>query len=115
MGALSLCSSDFFSLKMSQTDGLVWRGRVNRPFYCMPIFQIFSGDPITDRKSTFQAFLANAVHPKQAMCVLAKLKENKKIQNAAHNMWAFRIGGMAIRSVVIDRVILMFAIYCIIK
>lgn len=55
--------------------------------------EIFSGEPITDRKSTFQAFLAHVVHPKQAMCVLAKLKENKKIANAAHNMWAFRIGG----------------------
>ena len=56
-------------------------------------FQIFSGEPITDRKSTFQAFLAHVVHPKQAMCVLAKLKENKKIANACHNMWAYRIGG----------------------
>jgi len=55
--------------------------------------EISSGEPITDRKSTFQAFLANVVHPKQAMRVLEKLKENKKIANAAHNMWAFRIGG----------------------
>jgi len=55
--------------------------------------EIFSGDPITDRKSTFQAFLARVVHPKQAMLVLAKLKENKKVANAAHVMWAFRIGG----------------------
>jgi len=55
--------------------------------------EIFSGEPITDRKSTFQAFLAHVVHPKQAMCVLAKLKENKKIANACHNMWAYRIGG----------------------
>jgi len=55
--------------------------------------EIFSGDPITDRKSTFQAFLARVVHPKQAMRVLGKLLENKKIANAAHNMWAFRVGG----------------------
>lgn len=55
--------------------------------------EIMSGEPITDRKSTFQAFLARVVHPKQAMCVLRKLKENKKIANAAHNMWAFRVGG----------------------
>jgi len=55
--------------------------------------EITSGEPITDRKSTFQAFLARVVHPKQAMRVLEKLKENKKIANAAHNMWAFRIGG----------------------
>ena len=55
--------------------------------------QIFSGEPITDRKSTFQAFLAQVVHQKQAMCVLEKLKQNKKIANATHNMWAFRIGG----------------------
>jgi len=55
--------------------------------------EIHSGEPISDRKSTFQAFLARVVHPKQAMCVLAKLKENKKIANAAHNMWAYRIGG----------------------
>lgn len=55
--------------------------------------EISSGEAITDRKSTFQAFLARVVHPKQAMRVLEKLLENKKIANAAHNMWAFRVGG----------------------
>jgi len=53
--------------------------------------EIYSGEPLTDRKSTFQAFLAHVVHEQQANLVLKKLLENKKIANATHNMWAFRI------------------------
>ncbi|XP_077666481.1 protein IMPACT isoform X5 [Eretmochelys imbricata] len=49
------------------------------------------GNPISDRRSTFQAHLAPVVSPKQVKMVLAKLHENKKIANATHNIYAYRI------------------------
>uniref|UniRef100_A0ACB8FCY1 Uncharacterized protein n=1 Tax=Sphaerodactylus townsendi TaxID=933632 RepID=A0ACB8FCY1_9SAUR len=73
---------------------------------------IYHGNPITDRRSTFQAHLAPVVTPKQvAFCpcgshgpwnklweawkgvknILAQLYENKKIASATHNIYAYRI------------------------
>nr|XP_025978593.1 protein IMPACT isoform X2 [Dromaius novaehollandiae] len=49
------------------------------------------GNPITDRRSTFQAHLAPVVTPQQVKRVLEKLYENKKIASATHNIYAFRI------------------------
>ncbi|KAJ7338756.1 hypothetical protein JRQ81_012658 [Phrynocephalus forsythii] len=49
------------------------------------------GTPITDRRSTFQAHLAPVVTPKQVKSVLAELYKNKKIANATHNIFAYRI------------------------
>lgn len=49
------------------------------------------GEPITDRRSTFQPHLANVVTPKQVRLVLDKLYENKKIASATHNIYAYRI------------------------
>ncbi|XP_062985898.1 protein IMPACT isoform X2 [Elgaria multicarinata webbii] len=53
--------------------------------------QFFHGNPITDRRSTFQAHLAPIVSPKQVKNVLAELYKNKKIANATHNIYAYRI------------------------
>ncbi|XP_044280163.1 protein IMPACT isoform X1 [Varanus komodoensis] len=52
---------------------------------------IFHGNPITDRRSTFQAHSAPVVSPKQVKSVLAELYKNKKIANATHNIYAYRI------------------------
>ncbi|XP_064026513.1 protein IMPACT isoform X2 [Pogoniulus pusillus] len=52
---------------------------------------IHHGDPITDRRSTFQAHLAPVVTPRQVKRVLEKLYENKKIASATHNIYAYRI------------------------
>nr|XP_023399687.1 protein IMPACT isoform X1 [Loxodonta africana] len=49
------------------------------------------GVPITDRRSTFQAHLAPVVCLQQVKMVLSKLYENKKIANATHNIYAYRI------------------------
>ncbi|XP_051977552.1 protein IMPACT [Xyrauchen texanus] len=49
------------------------------------------GEPITDRRSTFQPHLAPVVTPKQVQLVLNKLYENKKIASATHNIYAYRI------------------------
>ncbi|CAF4340406.1 unnamed protein product, partial [Rotaria sordida] len=52
---------------------------------------IYSDEPFEDRKSVFQAHLS-PVHSKQEVqLVLHKLKENKKIANATHNIYAYRI------------------------
>ena len=53
--------------------------------------QIYHSDPLVDRKSTFQAHLAAVHSAQEAEYVLAKLKENRKICSASHNIWAFRI------------------------
>uniref|UniRef100_A0A8C6ZTN9 Impact RWD domain protein n=1 Tax=Nothoprocta perdicaria TaxID=30464 RepID=A0A8C6ZTN9_NOTPE len=55
----------------------------------LPLIQ--HGNPITDRRSTFQAHLAPVVTPKQVKRVLEKLYENKKIASATHNIYAYRI------------------------
>ncbi|CAH2284962.1 IMPACT isoform X2 [Pelobates cultripes] len=49
------------------------------------------GEPISDRRSTFQAHLAHVVSPLQVKAVLNKLYENKKIAAATHNIYAYRI------------------------
>ncbi|XP_030832017.1 protein IMPACT [Strongylocentrotus purpuratus] len=50
------------------------------------------GDTITDRKSTFQAHIAfPVVEAEQVKCLLHKLRENKKIAHATHNVMAYRI------------------------
>ncbi|KAJ8333587.1 hypothetical protein SKAU_G00415950 [Synaphobranchus kaupii] len=49
------------------------------------------GEPITDRRSTFQPHLAPVVTTRQVKMVLDKLYENKKIASATHNIYAYRI------------------------
>ncbi|KFM61569.1 Protein IMPACT-A, partial [Stegodyphus mimosarum] len=49
------------------------------------------GEPIIDRKSVFQAHVARVVSTKQVKQVLDKLKENRKIAIATHNIYAYRI------------------------
>ncbi|XP_072324613.1 protein IMPACT isoform X2 [Scyliorhinus torazame] len=52
---------------------------------------ITHGQPITDRRSTFQAHLAPVVTPHQVKLLLQDLYQNKKIANATHNIYAYRI------------------------
>ncbi|KAM4704980.1 protein IMPACT [Rhinophrynus dorsalis] len=52
---------------------------------------VMHGEPISDRRSTFQAHLAHVVRPAQVKLVLNKLYENKKIASATHNIYAYRI------------------------
>ncbi|KAL3860483.1 hypothetical protein ACJMK2_010605 [Sinanodonta woodiana] len=52
---------------------------------------ITSSEPITEKRSTFQAHLAPVFHKKQVDMVIEKLYENKKIANATHNIVAYRI------------------------
>lgn len=53
--------------------------------------EILHGEPFTDRKSTFQAHLAHVVTSDQVKQVLEELKKNRKINNASHNVMAYRI------------------------
>ena len=53
--------------------------------------KIIHGEPFTDRKSTFQAHLAHVATQEQVKQVLDELKENRKINNATHNVMAYRI------------------------
>ncbi|KAI9555241.1 hypothetical protein GHT06_017756 [Daphnia sinensis] len=55
---------------------------------CPPIT---SADPFTERKSTFQGHVATVTNTTQVKLVLAKLYENRKIAQATHNIYAYRI------------------------
>ena len=52
---------------------------------------IAHGESVVDRKSVFQGHCAVIHRVEHVDIVLSKLKENKKIENAFHNMWAYRI------------------------
>ena len=52
---------------------------------------IHHGEPLTDRKSTFQAHIAEVMTVNQVSIVLRELKSNKKIATATHNIVAYRI------------------------
>ncbi|KAL0810888.1 hypothetical protein ABMA28_010191 [Loxostege sticticalis] len=55
---------------------------------CPPITH---GSVLTDRKSNFQGHAAEVHSVEEVNAVLEKLKQNKKIMNATHNMYAYRI------------------------
>merc|ERR1712166_1639592 len=52
---------------------------------------ITHGEPLTDRKSVFQAHAACVQHVSQVEDVVAELMRNNKIARAAHNIMAYRI------------------------
>ncbi|XP_038218213.1 protein IMPACT-like isoform X1 [Zerene cesonia] len=53
--------------------------------------EITHGSVIVDRKSSFQGHAAQVHSVDDVTAVLYKLKQNKKFQNATHNMYAYRI------------------------
>ncbi len=55
--------------------------------------EIISGEPIVDRKSTFQAHLGRISKESEVNVFMNKLKENRKILRASHNIMAYRIEG----------------------
>ncbi|CAG9792389.1 unnamed protein product [Diatraea saccharalis] len=63
--------------------------------------EITHGDVIVDRKSVFQGHAAVVHSLEDVKSVLAKLKENKKILNATHNMYAYRIERKTAKGVVV--------------
>lgn len=52
---------------------------------------IIHGESVVDRKSVFQGHCTSITRIEHVDLFLCKLKENKKIENAFHNMWAYRI------------------------
>jgi hypothetical protein len=53
--------------------------------------EIFQGEPIIDRKSTFQAFYAKVHSCEEAKNFRLKLLENAKIARATHNMFVYKL------------------------
>lgn len=53
--------------------------------------EITHGEVIIDRRSSFQGHAAEVHRVEEVHAVLAKLKLNRKIMNATHNMYAYRI------------------------
>jgi hypothetical protein len=57
---------------------------------------LYHGEPMTDRRSTFQAHLCVVSSPQDAMRVLRKLYGmDAKIRRATHNIWAYRINDLS--------------------
>ena len=56
-----------------------------------PKFDLLHGEAIEDRKSTFQAHLADITSREQVDRVLDELKKDRKIAKATYNMWACRV------------------------
>lgn len=54
---------------------------------------MYHGEPIIDRRSTFQAHLSPVDCLEQMKKAVNKLMENKKISEATHNIRAYRIQG----------------------
>lgn len=52
---------------------------------------IIHGEPITDRRSTFQAHLVKVESEEDVKNALIELKKIRKISNATHNMYAYCI------------------------
>ncbi|XP_015125656.1 protein IMPACT [Diachasma alloeum] len=53
--------------------------------------EIYHGEVVVDRKSFFQGHTARVTSVAQVKLVLKKLMENRKIDQATHNMYAYRI------------------------
>ncbi|KAK9759047.1 Uncharacterized protein family UPF0029 [Popillia japonica] len=54
-------------------------------------YNIVTGPPIQDRKSTFQGHFCEVKSQQDVRCVMNILLENKKISQATHNISAYRI------------------------
>lgn len=52
---------------------------------------IFSGEPVTDRKSTFQAHVARCSSAAEVRAVIDHLLADRKIARATHNQYAWRL------------------------
>uniref|UniRef100_A0A8C4N6Z4 Impact RWD domain protein n=1 Tax=Eptatretus burgeri TaxID=7764 RepID=A0A8C4N6Z4_EPTBU len=74
------------SLKLLDTIS-IYHNTADQPL--MPV--LTHGEPLTDRRSTFQAHLAPVVKTEQVQQVVARLKETRKIATATHNIMAYRI------------------------
>lgn len=53
--------------------------------------EIFHGDPFVDRKSTFQAHVAQVGSAEEVEAVMAALLADRKVAKATHNIMAYRI------------------------
>lgn len=65
-----------------------------------PVFH--HGEPINDRRSTFQAHCACVESVEQVKEAIACLMENRKIAEATHNIQAYRIEGSSHHNIIQD-------------
>ena len=56
--------------------------------------EIISGDTVTVKKSSFQGHVAIVHTLQEVKAVLRKLKENRKVSQATHNIVAYRLAGV---------------------
>ncbi|KAF2363904.1 Impact N-terminal [Trinorchestia longiramus] len=75
----------------SGSDGVSGGGGSGTVVSSISCPEITSGDLIVDRKSVFQPHLARVTSVDEVPVVLSRLKENRKIATATHNIYAYRI------------------------
>ena len=64
--------------------------------------KVLSGENITIKKSTFQGHVAIVHTIEEVKSVLRKLKENRKVSQASHNIVAYRLSGVKEHSFIQD-------------
>lgn len=86
-------SGQFSSIRSLASRVVSRRRRKSQKLLSMSDFEpvITHGESVVDRKSVFQGHSAAINQVEHVDIFLSKLKENKKIENAFHNMWAYRI------------------------
>jgi len=68
----------------------------------VPVPHIISGETVTVKKSTFQGHVAIVHTMLEVKAVLRKLKENRKVAIATHNIVAYRLQGVKENSFIQD-------------
>lgn len=69
--------------------------RLSAPYASSPAktkhYSIYTGDAITEKRSTFQAHCCTITNMNDIQCILDQLYANNKIKRATHNMYAYII------------------------
>lgn len=89
----SLCAGDDETLEVVESfDQLAMEPDIPSPAIDFRgSLNIFHGGSLEDRRSVFQAHLAEVHAVREVERVLDELKTNRKIAEATHNIWAYRI------------------------
>ncbi|VDK86532.1 unnamed protein product [Litomosoides sigmodontis] len=88
-GYLTDCDSSFKEESVDEDESASIRTAVSSPPSQQYVPTIISGNSMVDRKSTFQAHVAQVFSKDEVTLVLNKLKENNKIARATHNIYAW--------------------------
>jgi len=90
--AFDLCYSRHYANSIDSSDDIDTSASAAAPSH---VPTIRHGAPFTDRKSKFQAHLAEVHSKEDVQLVLDQLYKSKKIATATHNIYTYRISASA--------------------